>query len=79
MPKNNARLKPHPLIAEGISTRVYFRDHEQIALVRRAAKHRGLGFNLFIQLVLQASAEKVLAGPPEVLGVDIKFPPQPSE
>jgi uncharacterized protein (DUF1778 family) len=50
-------------ISDGISTRVRFASHQQIKLVERAAKHRGMSRDAFIQQVLQASAEKVLTVP----------------
>jgi hypothetical protein len=54
---------PSLRIADGISIRVRFASHAQIALVKTAAARRGLGFNFYLQSVLQAVSEQVMAAP----------------
>jgi len=57
--------KPEPRIADGVSVRVRFASHKQLELIKAAARHKGIPRDLYIQRVLQASAEAVLAAPPD--------------
>lgn len=50
-------------IADGVSIRVRFANQEQIELIKTAAARRGLGFNFYLQSVLQAVSQQVMAAP----------------
>jgi hypothetical protein len=64
MRKNKPAPKPQPRVADGISVRIRFASHKQLELIRAAALKRGIARDLFIQSLLQAAAELVLAEPP---------------
>lgn len=54
-----------PRVGDGVSVRVRFASHEQLELIKAAAAKRGISRDLFIQRVLQASAQAVMALPPD--------------
>jgi len=72
--KSNKRKLPsqQQRIADGVSIRVRFASHKQIALIGAAASRRGIARDRFIQLVLQAASEHVMSAPAPPLEVGIE-------
>jgi len=64
MRKIKSESKPQRPVRDGVPIVVRFRDHKQLELIVAAAQRRGVARDRFIQDVLEAAAELVLAAPP---------------
>jgi hypothetical protein len=65
MRKSKVVLQAEAPVRDGVSRRVRFASQEQIKLIEAAARRRKLPRDRYIQRVLQAASETVMAQPPE--------------